>query len=233
LVLGFPLPVQRETASMRTSASACASFHQWPVAIQKTVESNMAIKDVIDEAEQLNAYLIKDVEAACNNCQADRSQFNRRTVVRTMFASLEAMTFGLKQSILKMAPRLLSPADVALLQEETYTLDNKGEVQAQPKYLQLEFNFRYAVNKFAEAFELGMKLDCAGKEWQALREAVKTRNRITHPKNAQDCHVSDGDLDNLELAYNWAGNMIVNCYVNYLQRIVTERKRQRAEADEK
>jgi hypothetical protein len=179
----------------------------------------MTNKNVIDEAERMNDYLIKDVEAACNNCQADRCQFNRRTVVRTMFASLEAMTFGLKQSILKMAPRCLSPADLALLQEETYTLDSKGEVQAQPKYLQLEFNFRYAVKKFAEVFEVGMKLNCGGKEWQALREAVKTRNRITHPKNAQDCHVSLGDLDNLELAYNWAGNTIVSCYVNYIKEL--------------
>ena len=190
----------------------------------------MANKDIIDDAEHLNAYLIKDVEAACKNCQADRSQFNRRTVVRTMFASLEAMTFGLKQSILKMAPRSLSPADVALLQEETYTLDNKGEVQAQPKYLQLEFNFRYAVKKFAEVFELNMELDCGGNEWRVLREAVKTRNRITHPKSAHDCHVSDDDLDKLELGYNWAGNTILRCYVNYLQKLVNEQKAQKAEA---
>jgi hypothetical protein len=190
----------------------------------------MTNKDIIDDAERLNAYLLKDVEAACKNCQADRSQFNRRTVVRTMFASLEAITFGLKQSILKMAPQSLSPADVALLQEETYTLDNKGEVQAQPKFLQVEFNFRYAVKKFAEVFALNIELDYGGKEWRALREAVKTRNRITHPKSAQDCHVSEDDLDNLELGYNWAVNTIVSCYVNYFGKLVNERKTQRRRA---
>jgi hypothetical protein len=190
----------------------------------------MANKDIIEDAEHLNAYLIKDVEAACKNCQADRSQFNRRTVVRTMLASLEAMTFGLKQSILKMAPQSLSPADVALLREETYTLDNKGEVQAQPKFLQLEFNFRYAFNKFAEVFALNMELDCGGKEWRALKEAVKTRNRITHPKSAQACHVSDDDLDNLELGYNWAANSILSCYVKHMQKLVNEQKTERRRA---
>ena len=54
----------------------------------------MATAKAINEAEELNAYLVEDVRAACKNCCEDRSPFNRRTVVRTMFASLEAMTFG-------------------------------------------------------------------------------------------------------------------------------------------
>src|SRR5215471_15046290 len=111
--------------------------------------------DLVDRERERQArdeYLVQDVGTALRRCKQDDSQFNRRTLVRTVFACIEAMTYGLKQDCLitletsagTLPVSELGPL-IALLKEETYSLDGKGEPQGQARFLPTDQNFRFAI----------------------------------------------------------------------------------------
>ena len=72
------------------------------------------------QAQDRDQYLIHDVGTARRNCQQHDSQFNRRTLVRTVFACIEAMVYGLQQECLDLKEASTAPlpiSDPALLKE--------------------------------------------------------------------------------------------------------------------
>jgi hypothetical protein len=52
---------------------------------------------------------------------------------------------------------------------------------------------------------LSVRYDEAG--WRAFSEAVKMRDRITHPLTFNDCHVSGDDLDTVDSGHKWFKNL--------------------------
>ena len=60
----------------------------------------MADNEKNGQAKEIGDCLNDDVQTALKNFYGGDSQFNRRTLVRTIFAQLEASIFALKQSIL-------------------------------------------------------------------------------------------------------------------------------------
>jgi len=47
------------------------------------------------------------------------------------------------------------------------------------------------------------ELDVGGKEWEAFREAIEIRKRITHPKHTSDMDVPNNDLNQEQRATEW------------------------------
>src|SRR6266699_4525903 len=72
------------------------------------------------------AALSSDVAAARAAMVSNDTQFARRQFVRATFAKLEGFTSTLKQRCLR-SPKNYSAAQIALLREETFSLDDKGE----------------------------------------------------------------------------------------------------------
>ena len=61
----------------------------------------------------------------------DDDQFRRRTIVRTLFAMIEGAVFASKQEVLeqhRIGRTKLSPAEYAVLSEESYSLKGSGAV---------------------------------------------------------------------------------------------------------
>jgi hypothetical protein len=54
-----------------------------------------------------------------------------------------------------------------------------------------------------EYTEKNSELDVGGSEWQSFLEAIKVRNRITHPKKTADLVVSQDDLKNVIKTFEW------------------------------
>jgi hypothetical protein len=55
----------------------------------------------------------------------------------------------------------------------------------------------------AAAYQVPNPLTPSGPDWHAFREAVRVRNRITHPKSAADCRVSEADRDLVRSVHHW------------------------------
>ena len=89
------------------------------------------------------------------------------------------------------------------LLDELPQVGDKGELSLGGNRITLLSRFAYAVRKYAEFASIEPK-DLFGRDgWRAFRDAVKIRDRITHPKLDTNVDVSDEDLELLDKARSW------------------------------
>jgi hypothetical protein len=167
---------------------------------------NTPIGRVLGESRDIFKLLYEDVDLAERKWKQQDSQFWRRTFIRSVFALIEGFTYRLKQVALEASKIFsieLSNSEIALLLEESYGVNEKGEAEVKPDYLQLPKNIKFAFNMFSRAYGLNyeLKVDDAG--WLSFKEALKIRNRLTHPKSTGDVAVSDQDMSYAEKAAIW------------------------------
>jgi len=129
---------------------------------------------------------------------------------------IEGSTYLLKQTALTAAitSRIpLTPAEYALMAEETFDLDTSGKPRSAPKFLRLADNLKFTVECVNRVFRTELKLDVAGSSWSDFKTAVEIRNRITHPKSAADFEVSEAEVSccrrmSEELFYELISSMV-------------------------
>jgi len=130
----------------------------------------------------------------------------RRAYVRAVFALVEAVIQQHKRLLLDLLSRglvAMQPSVVGALSEQAYVVDDNGTVTTRDQYLQLRRKLRAVYRSAGEALgtPLGVRYDDAG--WRAFSEAVRIRDRITHPQTYEDCHISGDDLDTVDLGHKW------------------------------
>ena len=82
--------------------------------------------------------LSEDVETAGEALEQEDSPYARRTFIRAVFSTIEGTTNLLKAdalmaSAMPRAQGLFSPAELAMLREETYGMNEKGEATTQTR----------------------------------------------------------------------------------------------------
>jgi len=123
-----------------------------------------------------------------------------------LISHVESVLFELRSWVLEYAdsnPEEFSQAELVLLAEKTYDISDKGEAEERPYLGQIGKNLKFAFRCFAKAFDLKFKPDYGGDGWQAFRQAVKIRNRITHPKTPASMAIKDDELAAMYKALCW------------------------------
>lgn len=159
-------------------------------------EMNAVAKPYLDEKRR-TAYPVSDY-----------SNTDRRLIVRSTFSFIEGMLFQLKQLSLVAAAekkRPLLPEEIAMAKEVDYELDESGAIKPVKAKLRFKGNFRFAFKLFIKSNALDQKFmpDLGGREWNKLVNALKIRDRITHPKSESDLNISDEEIQNALLVYDW------------------------------
>jgi hypothetical protein len=167
-----------------------------------------------DDLADLIDVLHADMERALNALLAVPEQYERRTFSRAFFAAVEATTFLMKQQCLKRVEagaKLYTFEEIALLREETYSLDQRGQITTQSKFLPTELNFRFALELFMRETvkDFRLKVDDAG--WGFFKQAAQIRNRITHPKSVKLANLTHDETRTVVRAYAWFAQTIVVC----------------------
>jgi hypothetical protein len=126
----------------------------------------------------------------------ERIQQLRRAYFRTAFTYIEAIVFQLKRlSVSEVDSSVrFTAAEVALLNEETYSLRNNGSPRTQSAHLPLLDNMRFTANMFSKAHRSTFDRTYDDQGWRDLREAQTIRNRITHPKSPTELEVSGSEM---------------------------------------
>jgi hypothetical protein len=127
--------------------------------------------DPVDNYQALYGALMFDVEAAANALAEADTQFNRRSYVRTVFALIEGETYLRKQYALMMnnlGMVTLNDPEMALLREEQYKLNNKGEPDTQQLFLRLPENLRFSFRIDAKVHGREYKLETQGRGWESF-----------------------------------------------------------------
>jgi hypothetical protein len=166
--------------------------------------------DADDDVEMLNAFAVAlsaDIEEARKALDDNDSQFLRRGYIRALFAAIEGMTHFLKQYALEEGGRYrgshYSDAEIAMLKEESYTVNSKGQASIQVKFIPIEDNFRFALDMFMRVYGTSLALELGGVGWHSFKKSLAIRNRITHPRRLADLAITDKELSAVRETHTW------------------------------
>jgi hypothetical protein len=149
---------------------------------------------------------------------------------------IEGSVFNLKQIALALSKHgngNFSQAELVMLAEVNYDLDDKGITKSQVRFISLPKNIGFAFSSAARAFGVAyeLKVDDAG--WSTFKDALLIRNRITHPKSIDDLKLSDKEVQTVSDAAEWflkvqrelIETMMARtaCISGYLRRTTTRR----------
>jgi len=110
---------------------------------------------------------------------------------------------SIREQLEKVTQVEFTDAELALIREEQYELNNKGDVRIRQKFLKLADNLRFSFKLFAKATNSSYELDVGGIGWDSFLKAIAVRNRISYPKYERDIVISDEDLDFVQKAAQW------------------------------
>jgi hypothetical protein len=131
---------------------------------------------------------------------------NRRFYVRAVFALVEAVVEQHKRLLLDLAERGAVTLGVGVrdsLAERTFVVKDNGSVHERGQYLQLENKLRAVYRAAGEAFGQGLRDTFGDQGWGSFRLALDVRDRITHPKTFENCHVDEVALDTVDAGHTW------------------------------
>lgn len=142
---------------------------------------------------------------------ATLSGFERRTLVRSIFSFVEALSYSVKGLAMESNNAInLSIGERLLALEEAYELSEKGEVKKRPPKLKTIPNVQFAFKLLADVEGSDWTLDTSSKGWQSLLRTSKVRDRLMHPKTLSDLTVSDNETRDAWDSFTWFQEQINN-----------------------
>ncbi len=133
-------------------------------------------------------------------------EFWRRTLFRSFFSwvdlSITQMrAFLITAHLLKHAS-LTSKEHIALT-NSTVRVKDTGDVQVISARQSMKGMLRLTLRLMTEKFTPGFSPDYSDNRWRQFAQAVKARDRITHPKSLDDFRVHDADIESLNEGMLW------------------------------
>lgn len=151
--------------------------------------------EAIHDLDEILKVLGQDFLDVANKLFQDANNFWLRIYVRAFFALVEGTTYSLKQIAIKandLQP-CFTDAELSLLKEITYELNENGETRLRSRYLETLSNIRFTFKAIKKVFKMELEINFIDNGWQNFRDSLKIRHQITHPKNAYDLLVSELD----------------------------------------
>jgi hypothetical protein len=186
------------------------------------------------ETERFEDVLFEDVTAARQALSASDSDFNRRIFVRVLCSAIEGVTFRLKLHVATFGiydALDLNDDDLGYLLERLPP--SRSGRSSRHRMVRLDRNFAYAISMYTLLHWPSYILNGADTGWTALRNLVLLRNRISHPKAAEDLYVSDLDLAIAKSAERWFLQILGDIYKGCAKRLLRRWREYRRIAREK
>ena len=148
--------------------------------------------------------LLDDVGRAISRRRVDDNQATRRDMIRTAFAAIEGMVWIFREHVIDTAESTygLENEERSILEERQLSVSEQGKISAQARFLPLTTTIRF-IARIASRLNQVDHFDFGAAEWEGFRNGVGIRNRITHPKSADDLHVTEADVDQVMNALAW------------------------------
>lgn len=128
----------------------------------------------------------------------------RRLLVRSIFAAIEADVFALKQWAVRSDGRgRLSAGEIAMAREESYEVTDSGRVKQRTARVRCLSSLRLAFDMWAKVHDIDNDLDLAGQGWADVQAALRVRDRLMHPKALSDLDVTDSEIRTALSGFGW------------------------------
>jgi len=154
-------------------------------------------------------------------------EFHARQLIRAAFAYIEAVTFSVKITAAKhcLERRVpISPEERAFAGDVDYEVDDKGAVVERNARIKLTRNIRFALVLYERAHKLHPPFDPSSEWWCHLRESIRVRDRLMHPRMPEDLDVSPTELINVLKAKQGFDDILMH-YAHNKTKIPARRKR--------
>ncbi len=164
------------------------------------------IPDQPVNTEEVRSVLLNDLADCWLELKNRDTQTLRRNYARATFAFIEGFVSIMKSGSLAVflgGGCSLTPGDLSLLLEKTYSLSETGEVNSRDVYVPTAQGVRFAFDVFGRAHGIAERPDYSGDGWRHFRRALEVRNRVTHPKAATDLAINDKELNAIDGAWRW------------------------------
>lgn len=153
-----------------------------------------------DDCDRCHAMLVECIdrgEVADDGAVHADYEFYARQLIRAAFAYIEAVTFSVKA---RSAGRCMeqgidiTPQERYFATDTEYEINEKGEVVETVAKISLARNIRFALAINRKAHGMAEPFDASVEWWSCLRDAIRIRDRLTHPKMPGDLDVSGDDI---------------------------------------
>lgn len=153
-----------------------------------------------DDCHRCKAELIASIDAGNRQhdgyVEADY-EFHARQLIRAVFAYIEATTFSVKASSAWrcMEENIdITPQERYFATDTEYELNDRGELVEAIAKISLAQNIRFALALNRKAHRVSEPFDPSVEWWSCLKEAIRVRDRLTHPKWPGDLDVSGDEI---------------------------------------
>ncbi len=168
--------------------------------------------------------ITEDVQLAYKELINSDSQFHRRNFIRSFFSMLDGFVAAMKQEILEIeSPEKIDYQTMCVLKEQQFFID-KDEIKASEKFFPIDTNLRLTSRLFFKSLGGRFSLSVTGQGWQSFQRSIKVRNRITHPKKANDMIVAAKEIQDAINSYIWVSKTfskeLATVTINSLDRIL-------------
>ena len=153
-----------------------------------------------EDCNRCHAMLVECIdagEAAEDGGTYAEYEFFARQLIRAVFAYIEATTFSVKAWSAGRCIELdleITPQERYFATDTEYELNHQGEVVETIAKISLARNIRFAIALNRRAHGVTEPFDASVEWWSRLREAIRVRDRLTHPKLPGDLDVSGDDI---------------------------------------
>ena len=168
------------------------------------------IEELGDDCTRCHAMLVECIDAgevdnSDGGVRADY-EFHARQLIRAVFAYLEAVTFSVKAWSAGRCMELgmdITPQERYFAVDTEYDLNDRGEIVEATAKIPLTRNIRFALAMNRKAQGVADAFDASIEWWSCLKEAIRIRDRLTHPKMPGDLDVSGDDI--VKVLKAWKG----------------------------
>lgn len=163
----------------------------------------MNTKDLSDNIPDIYE---KDIQFVIDNINQEPIGFWRRSLIRLCISLFESETFLLKESLLKHCKKyniVLNPETILALQGKKFTLGDNGKLKEGFLSAKLVDDIKFIFQQTKEIRKFSLVTDFNSEGWHNLKETIKIRNRITHPKSVSEQNVRVDEIKICMSGYNW------------------------------
>jgi hypothetical protein len=148
--------------------------------------------------------LVQDVEAGLKRVELEDNSRHRREAMRSIFAAIEGVVWIYRQHIHRVSKDLdeLSRPEERVLEDVSYLIGGNGELREHPRLTPLPAMVRF-VAALAQRSCGAPPAEYGHVGWAKLKRTVELRNRLTHPKDHPDLHVSSKELSEAYAGFCW------------------------------
>ena len=148
--------------------------------------------------------LTQDVILSMDRQERSDTQATRRDLIRTMFAAIEGYVWEYREhvrSVISDIGTIPTLTELAL-SEMSYAVTENGKVVPQTRFITLTSMIKL-ISRLAQEQCPELQVDFTQTGWSDLQQAIKIRNRITHPKSRSDLKISLQDIAISQAGFFW------------------------------